>query len=96
MTDLHRLMPRSISNYSSIETFNETSAVNYTELFDDYEDAYSTLEQDAGYILSQTLQDRCTRSDLSLASSKPAQNKATQAIEPFQFDFEYALSPAGY
>lgn len=39
-------MPPSISNYSSIETFNETGAVNYTELFDDYEDAYSTLDQD--------------------------------------------------
>lgn len=91
----HRLIPRSYSNYSSIQTFNETGAVDYTGLLDDFEDAYSTLEQDAGDILSQNLQDRSVRSGLSLAGWKPGQNKAAQAIELFEFDFEYAFSPAG-
>lgn len=89
-------MLRSYSNYSSIETFNETGAVDYTGLLDEFEDAYSTLEQDAGYILSQNLQDRSARSGLSLAGWKPGQNKAAQAIEVWEFDFEYAYSPAGY
>lgn len=89
----HRLIPRSYSNYSSIQTFNETGAVDYTGLLDDFEDAYSTLEQDAGYILSQNLQDRSVRSGLSLAGWKPGRNKAAQAVEIFEFDFEYAFSP---
>lgn len=90
---LHRLTPRSYSNYSSIQTFNETGAVDYTGLLDDFEDAYSTLEQDAGYILSQNLQDRSVRSGLSLAGWKPGRNKAAQAVEFFEFDFEYAFPP---
>lgn len=92
----HRLIPRSYSNYSSIETFNETGAVDYKDLLDHFQDAYATLEQDAGYILSQNLQDRSVRSGLSLAGWKPGQNNAAEAVEIFAFDFEYAFSPAGY
>jgi len=62
------------SNYSAIETFNETGAVDYTDLLDDYETDYSTLEQDAGYILSDNLQDRSVRSGLSLAGWKPGKD----------------------
>ncbi|KAI9838848.1 MAG: hypothetical protein M1819_004055 [Sarea resinae] len=80
------------SNYSSIQTFNGTGAVDYTDLLDDFEDAYSVLEQDAGYILSENLQDRSVRSGLSLAGWKPKSMEA-QAVEWWEWDWEYAYSP---
>lgn len=87
---------RSYSDYSSIETFNETGAVNFTYLLDDFEGSYSTVEQDAGYILVDNLQDRSYRSGLSLAGWKPRQNKAQQAVEWWEFDWEYSYTPVGF
>lgn len=81
------------SNYSSLETFNENGAVDYTNLINTYGIAYSTVEQDAGYILTDNLQDRSLRSGLSLASWKPRVDKEARAIEWWQFDFEYSYSP---
>ncbi|KAL9093027.1 MAG: hypothetical protein Q9165_004165 [Trypethelium subeluteriae] len=68
------------SNYSDILTYDETGASDYSDLLDDFEGAYATLEQDAGYILSQNLQDRSTRAGLSLAAWKPQDTKK-QAVE---------------
>ncbi|KAL8698870.1 MAG: hypothetical protein Q9224_001653 [Gallowayella concinna] len=81
------------SDYDSIATFNETGAVNFTYLLDDYEDAYSTFEQDAGDILVQNLQDRSARSGFRLAGWKPEKDAAAQAVEWWSFDFEYAVPP---
>ncbi|KAI4179106.1 MAG: hypothetical protein LQ348_005463, partial [Seirophora lacunosa] len=81
------------SDYHSLTTFNETGPVNFTGLLGDYEDAYSTLEQDAGRILTQNLQDRSVRSGLSLAGWKPEKDTASQAVEWWEFDFEYAQPP---
>ncbi|KAL9050875.1 MAG: hypothetical protein Q9206_004919 [Seirophora lacunosa] len=83
----------SYSDYHSLTTFNETGPVNFTGLLGDYEDAYSTLEQDAGRILTQNLQDRSVRSGLSLAGWKPEKDTASQAVEWWEFDFEYAQPP---
>ena len=77
----------SYSDYSSIETFNEKGPVNYTYLLNVFEDAYSTVEQDAGYLLIDNLQDRSFRSGLSLADWKPHQNKEQQAVEWWEFDW---------
>lgn len=84
---------RRYSDYSSIATYNETGAVNFTSLLDDYEDAYADLEQDAGYILTQNLQDRSVRSGLSLAGWKPGKDAASQAVDWWEFDWEYASPP---
>ena len=82
------------SNYSDIQTFDETGAVDYTDLIDEFEDdPYSTLEQDAGYILLDNLQDRSVRSGLSLAGWKPKNDSHAQAVEWWEWDFEYAFSP---
>ncbi|KAL8873302.1 MAG: hypothetical protein Q9174_001217 [Haloplaca sp. 1 TL-2023] len=83
----------SYSNYSSISTFNETGEVDFTNLFDDFEDAYTTFEQDAGYILSQNLQDHSARCGLSLAGWKPEKDPAAQAIEWWEMDWEYSVQP---
>ncbi|MCJ1223849.1 hypothetical protein MMC12_000492 [Toensbergia leucococca] len=81
------------SNYSSIQTFNETGPVDYLDLLDDFEDAYSILEEDAGYILSENLQDQSVRSGLSLSGWKPGKNMAAQATEWWEFDWEYSFNP---
>ncbi|KAL8651796.1 MAG: hypothetical protein Q9210_003064 [Variospora velana] len=83
----------SYSDYDSLATFNETGSVNFTGLLDDYEDAYSTLEQDAGHLLTQNLQDRSVRSGLSLAGWRPGEDAAFQAVEWWEFDWEYAEPP---
>lgn len=84
---------RSYSDYDSIETFNETGAVDFTGLLDEYEDAFTTFGQDAGYILTDNLQDRTARSGLSLAGWKPEKDPAAQAAEWWSYDFEYANPP---
>ncbi|KAK3170165.1 hypothetical protein OEA41_009551 [Lepraria neglecta] len=81
------------SNYSSLETFNQDGANDFTDLINEFETDYSTLEQDAGYILTENLQDRSTRSGLSLARWKPGKNPEAQASEWWGWDFEYAYPP---
>ena len=81
------------SNYSSIETFNETGPDDFSDLLSDFEDAYSILEQDAGYILSDNLQDRSVRAGLSLAGWKPGRDMEAQTTEWWEFDWEYSFSP---
>lgn len=69
------------SDYDSILTYNETGAVNFTYLIDDFEDAWSTFEQTAGTILTENLQDRSMRAGISAAGFKPKKNMAAQAAE---------------
>ncbi|KAL9637820.1 MAG: hypothetical protein Q9164_001963 [Protoblastenia rupestris] len=81
------------SDFSSIQTFTEEGAVDYTNLFDIFDEAYAVVEQDAGYIFTENLQDRSFRSGLSLAGWKPRMNKQAGAVEWFGVDFEYAYPP---
>lgn len=81
------------SNYSSILTYNETGAVDYTSLLDDFEDAYVTAEQNSGYIVTENLQDMSTRAGFSLAGWKPKKNMAAQAVEWWEWDWETAYPP---
>ena len=81
------------SDYDSIQTFNASGAADFTDLLDSFEDSYSTLEQDAGHILTQNLQDRSARTGLSLSAWNPSQSAERQAAEWWEFDWEYADSP---
>ncbi|KAL8987556.1 MAG: hypothetical protein Q9177_003248, partial [Variospora cf. flavescens] len=68
-------------------------SVNFKGLLGDYEDAYSTLKQDTDHLLTQNLQDRSVRSGLSLAGRKTTKDAASQAVEWWKFDWEYAEPP---
>ena len=81
------------SNYSSLETFNQDGATDYTGLIDDFDNAYSTVEEQAGYILTQNLEDMSFRSALSLAGWKPGTDMEAQTVEWWEFDFEYGYNP---
>lgn len=54
------------------------------------------MEQDAGIILSENLQDRSFRAGLNLAGYKPTLDPEASALEWFSFDFEYAQTPVRY
>ncbi|KAL6714121.1 hypothetical protein ACLMJK_008615 [Lecanora helva] len=82
------------SNYSSIQTFDETGAVDFTDLIEEFEDGpFTSIEQDAGNILNLNLQDVSVRSGLSLVGWKPKQDMQAQAVEWWEWDFEAAYNP---
>jgi polyamine oxidase len=81
------------SNYSSILTYNETGYTDYASLIDNYETAYAEVEQYAGYILTENLQDSSMRGGLSLKGFKPKQNMAAQAAEWWSWDWETSYPP---
>ena len=73
-------MTNTYSNYSDILTYDATGPVDYSDLLDDFDDAYGLLEEDAGRILIDNLQDRSARAGFSLAGWKPIdmQKQATE------------------
>lgn len=81
------------SDYSSIETFNASGMVDYTSLLNDYQTAYAIVQQDAGVLLANNLQDRSMRAGLSLAGWNPRKDANAQAAEWWQFDWEYSYPP---
>ncbi|KAK5115233.1 hypothetical protein LTR62_001433 [Meristemomyces frigidus] len=81
------------SNYSDILTYDQTGYNDYSVLLNDYEDAYATLEQDAGTILTENLQDRSVRTGLSLSNWNPARDAQKQAVEWWEWDWEFAFPP---
>ncbi|KAI1102605.1 putative flavin-containing polyamine oxidase [Jackrogersella minutella] len=81
------------SNYSAILTYDITGPNDYSGLFDEFEAAYATLEQDAGYIITENLQDSSIRAGLSLAGWKPKQDMHAQALEWWEWDWETSWPP---
>ncbi|KAI1085437.1 amine oxidase [Whalleya microplaca] len=81
------------SNYSDILTYDEGGAADFGDLADALDDAYSTVEQDAGYVLTQNLQDTSMRAAYSLAGWKPKKDMHAQALEWWDWDWETAWSP---
>ncbi|KAF5343909.1 hypothetical protein D9758_012138 [Tetrapyrgos nigripes] len=81
------------SNYSDILTYNETGVMDYTDLLDEFEDAYSIAEQTAGVYLTDNLQDTTMRVGMSVAGWKPKKNMAAQAVEWWELDWETAQNP---
>jgi polyamine oxidase len=71
----------SYSNYSSILTYDENGFNDYSPIFDQFEDAYSVLEEMAGAILADNLQDRNTRAGLTRSGWQPKKNMKMQAVE---------------
>ena len=81
------------SNYSSILTYDQNGPLDYSDLLDNYDNAYSLVEEDAGEILLNNLEDHSFRTGLSVAGWKPKKNMLQQASEWWEFDWEYSYSP---
>ncbi|KAK6949941.1 hypothetical protein Daesc_008264 [Daldinia eschscholtzii] len=81
------------SNYSSILTYDKTGIADFTDLFETFENVYSTVEQDAGRILTDNLQDTSMRAGFSVAGWKPKKDMRAQALEWWEWDWETAWPP---
>ena len=81
------------SDFDSLKTYDETGEVTVDDkLWEEWEEAYSGVEQDAGEILTGNLQDRSMRTQLRVNGwkPKPTGDQWRQTIEWYDFDFEYA------
>ncbi|KAJ2968877.1 hypothetical protein NQ176_g8960 [Zarea fungicola] len=82
------------SNYSSILTYNETGASDYSSLLDTYTDAYDKAASTAGRLLAENIQDQTARAGLALAGWNPKHSDmAAQAVEWWNWDWEDAAPP---
>lgn len=73
------------SNYSNLSTYDQHGFNDYNYLLDDYNDAYTGLEQDAGMISDQGLVDNNAKVGLSLSGWTPGRNMLKQAIDWWQW-----------
>lgn len=85
-----------MSNLSVIESFTPKGRKEFLAKWKYFENAYETVEQDSGVILTDNLQDRSFRAGLNLAGYKPIRDPEAMAIEWLQMDFEYAQKPVRY
>ncbi|KAF2124440.1 polyamine oxidase-like protein [Dothidotthia symphoricarpi CBS 119687] len=81
------------SDTRSIATYNETGAVNYTYLIDEFEDAWAKFEQNAGTILTENLQDMSAKAGFFEAGWKAKQNAMRKAVEWWMWDWDAAQTP---
>ncbi|KAF4982180.1 hypothetical protein FZEAL_2157 [Fusarium zealandicum] len=81
------------SNYSSIITYDQDGPVDYMDVLDLFDEKFDIAQQEAGYIMTQNLQDTSTRAGLSLAGWKPKKDPHAWAAEWWGWDFETAWPP---
>jgi polyamine oxidase len=68
------------SDYDKILTYNETGYVNYTDVFDDLDVAYGEYEIDAGYTITDNLQDMSVQSALAMAEERPSETSGRMVV----------------
>jgi polyamine oxidase len=82
------------SDFSSIETFNETGPVDFASTIEEFNsNYYAAYEQNAGYTLTENLEDTSVRSAFSIAGWKPKKDPISEAVEWWIFDWEYSFNP---
>lgn len=81
------------SDYDSLTTYDETGENDYSDLLDEYEDASDVAYADAGYYLTENLQDPAARAGLTLAGWRPARDMKKAAVEWWNWDWDGSYSP---
>ncbi|KAJ4984099.1 N1-acetylpolyamine oxidase [Stagonosporopsis vannaccii] len=81
------------SNLSNIATFDETGASDYLDILDEYDEIAGAVEQAAGRILSENLQDRSQRALLSENGWKTKRDSHRKAVDWWMFDWDAAALP---
>ncbi|KZS99844.1 uncharacterized protein LAESUDRAFT_609123, partial [Laetiporus sulphureus 93-53] len=76
----------------SITTYDESGAVNYTDIFNDSDEYFTTLTVVAGERVENQLADLLLEADTLSIDAKPT-TPAEKACEYYQFDWEYAQTP---
>ncbi|KAJ5462714.1 hypothetical protein N7475_007658 [Penicillium sp. IBT 31633x] len=84
-----------LSDFSSIQAYDDTGSVNYTYLLDEYETASEKMAEIGSTILKNNLQDMSIRQGMALGGWKPkVDDMAAQAVDWLKGDVENA-SPVG-
>ncbi|KAL5357436.1 hypothetical protein BJX96DRAFT_181843 [Aspergillus floccosus] len=84
-----------LSDFTSVQTYDHTGAVDYTYLFDEYNAASDKVSEIGSSILKDNLQDMNIRQAMALGGWKPkVDDMAAQAVDWLRGDVESA-SPAG-
>ncbi|KAH9862890.1 hypothetical protein J1614_010983 [Plenodomus biglobosus] len=78
------------SDASSIATYNETGAVDFTNIIEEFEDHWAVFERNAGRILRENLQDRSFRAGL-LQSGWRTNGDAARKATPEESSFVYGI-----
>lgn len=81
------------SDTTSIATYNETGAVDFLDIIDEYEEYWTIFEQNAGTILTNNLQDRSFRAGLWQSGWRTMGDAARKAVEYWMWDWETAQTP---
>jgi polyamine oxidase len=72
--------------------FDENGPANFTDIFDEYEAAYTDLTVAAGARVDQNLVDTTARTGYGMIDVKP-KTPHEMAVEYYTFDWEYAQTP---
>ncbi len=88
-------MINTYSDYENIASFDAKGPNDYynRKTYAEFEEAYATVEQDAGQSLTSNLQDRSLRDAFRRAGWDASRDPQKQATEWFLVDFEYAQAP---
>lgn len=81
------------SDYDSLATYDETGASDYAGVLAEYDDASATAYADAGYYLTENLQDPAARVGLALAGWTPAGDMKKAAVEWWNWDWDGSYAP---
>ena len=72
--------------------FDEHGTANFTDIFEEYEEAYINLTISAGARVDLNLVDTTARTGYGMIDSKP-RTPHEMAVEYYTFDWEYAQTP---
>ncbi|ENI00699.1 hypothetical protein COCC4DRAFT_27244 [Bipolaris maydis ATCC 48331] len=81
------------SDAFSIATYNETGAIDYTGILDEFEETWTGFEQRAGTILSENPQDRSARAGFWQSGWRPKGDPMRKTVEYYLWDWETAQTP---
>jgi len=72
--------------------FDQTGVTNFSDIFEEYENAYAELTVAAGARVDKNLVDATARTGYGLINVKP-RTTHEMAVEYYNFDWEYAQTP---
>ncbi|KAI0133907.1 hypothetical protein BJ170DRAFT_664144 [Xylariales sp. AK1849] len=86
-------LDNTFSDYDSILTYDENGYNNFSAILDEWDTIYDAVEDDAGMILTDNLQDTDARTGFRLRDWKPKKDMKSQAVEWWSWDWETSYPP---
>ncbi|KID75709.1 Polyamine oxidase 1 [Metarhizium brunneum] len=87
-------LKNTFSDYTSMLTYDETGYTDYSDILDEYDEAWTKASVRAGRMLAENAQDETTRAGLAMAGWNPKHtDMKRQAVEWWNWDWDAALTP---